>query len=35
VLAMELREQWRVHRMWEAYRNNPTGKVPWPQPTSF
>ena len=30
-LASDLREQWRVHRLWEAYRNDMTGKVPRPQ----
>ncbi|MHB0965473.1 MAG: hypothetical protein ACYC36_03375 [Bellilinea sp.] len=30
-LAADLREQWRVHRLWEAYRNDKTGKVPRPE----
>ena len=30
-LAAELREQWRVHRLWEAYRSDKTGKLPKPQ----
>ncbi len=30
-LATELREQWRVHRLWEAYRSDTTGKVPRPE----
>jgi len=30
-LAAELREQWRVHRLWEAYQNDKTGKAPRPQ----
>jgi type I restriction enzyme M protein len=30
-LAAELREQWRVHRLWEAYRNDTTGKASRPE----
>lgn len=30
-LATELRDQWRVHRLWEAYRNDKTGKAPRPK----
>jgi type I restriction enzyme M protein len=30
-LASDLREQWRVHRMWETYRNDKTGKTTRPQ----
>jgi len=30
-LVAELREQWRVHRLWEAYRNDTTGKSPEPE----
>jgi type I restriction enzyme M protein len=30
-LATELREQWRVHRLWETYRNDKTGKAPKPE----
>jgi type I restriction enzyme M protein len=30
-LATELRDQWRVHRLWEAYRNDKTGKAPRPE----